>query len=112
MSKNKMLAAKFSLNLIILLLLVTIVLPAWQVVQIRFALQSGEESGATLAERYLLLGDWPSGHGENLLTQVEDFKVQSTAALETMTQEDAMTEKTPGAPFQPEAQLPKNALQE
>ncbi|QSX36829.1 hypothetical protein [Shewanella sedimentimangrovi] len=107
MSKNKMLAAKFSLNLIILLLLVTIVQPAWQVVQIRFALQSGEESGATLAERYLLLGDWPSGHGENLLAQVEDFKVQSTTA-----QKDSMTEKTPGAPFQPKAQLTENALQE
>ncbi|QSX40435.1 hypothetical protein [Shewanella cyperi] len=104
MAKNKILAAKFSLNLIILLLLVTIALPAWQVVQIRYALESGEESGATLAERYLLLGDWPSGHGENLLAHVEDFKVESTTA-----QKGALTDKTLGGP---QAQLTKNAPQE
>ncbi|GIU49768.1 hypothetical protein [Shewanella algidipiscicola] len=63
------------LILLIIVLLSTIIYPAWTVANARFILKTDNESGATLAERYLLLGDWPSGNEDMLLTHFDDFQV-------------------------------------
>jgi len=77
--KVQVMKVQLILSFIIVLLLSVIVLPAWKTVQIRAALQSGEESGSTLAERYLLLGDWPSGQGQDVLAHYNEFAVQAEA---------------------------------
>jgi hypothetical protein len=61
------------LTLTIVLLLIVILYPAWTVASARFTLKSAEESGSTLAERYLILGDWPSGNEDKLLKNFDYF---------------------------------------
>ncbi|MDF0535660.1 hypothetical protein PY479_15415 [Shewanella sp. A32] len=82
MTINKNQTIQIALTLIILLLLSVILLPAWQTAQARFAVDSGEESGKTLAERYLILGDWPSGNTVNALLQADRFQVKNTRQTE------------------------------
>ncbi|QUN06940.1 hypothetical protein KDN34_05720 [Shewanella yunxiaonensis] len=93
MTINKTQAIQIGLNLIILLLLAIILLPAWQTAQARFAVDSGQESGKTLAERYLILGDWPSGNTANALLQFDRFQMQnndqSTQMSSTTMQQNA-----------------------
>ncbi|MDO6678130.1 hypothetical protein BCU94_12175 [Shewanella sp. 10N.286.52.C2] len=60
---------------LITLLLLLIIYPAWTVANARLALKTDKESGATLAERYLILGDWPSGNEDMLLTHFKDFQI-------------------------------------
>ncbi|NMH64849.1 hypothetical protein [Shewanella salipaludis] len=79
MKLSKTHSAQIILTLIILLLFAVILFPAWSLVNARFAVQSERESGATLAERYLILGDWPSGRGEDALRHYGDFQVHDDA---------------------------------
>ncbi|WP_076542223.1 hypothetical protein [Shewanella sp. UCD-KL21] len=60
---------------LISLLLMLILYPAWTVADARLTLKTEKASGATLAERYLILGDWPSGNEDILLTHFDDFQI-------------------------------------
>ena len=51
---------KIMLTGIIILLLAVNIVPAWQVYQSRMSIKTDSPSGSSLAERYLILGDWPA----------------------------------------------------
>ena len=68
---------QLTLILLIIVLLLVIIYPAFTVANARFKLKTEVESGATLAERYLLLGDWPSGNQDGLLDNFNDFQVKT-----------------------------------
>ncbi|NRB23430.1 MAG: hypothetical protein HRU42_07140 [Shewanella sp.] len=55
---------------IITLLLAVNVVPAWQVYQSRMSIKTDSPSGSSLAERYLILGDWPAA--TDLSSVIED----------------------------------------
>lgn len=73
------------LIVLISLLLLTIIYPAWRGVKTHQALKSDTESGKTLAERYLLLGDWPSGNEDTLLANFDDFQVNMATQINEST---------------------------
>jgi hypothetical protein len=64
-----------ALTFTIVLLIIVILYPAWTVASARFTLGSADESGSTLAERYLILGDWPSGNENQLIRHFDEFQV-------------------------------------
>lgn len=80
------------LTLVIILLLLIILYPAWTVASARFTVKSDKELGATLAERYLILGDWPSGHEDNLLSHFNDFQVYPDSAKQ-LSQSDSQSSR-------------------
>lgn len=55
---------------IITLLLAVNIVPAWQVYQSRMSIKTDSPSGSSLAERYLILGDWPAA--TDLTSVIED----------------------------------------
>ena len=61
---------KIMLTSIILLLLAVNIVPAWQVYQSRMSIKTDSPSGSSLAERYLILGDWPAA--TDLSSVIED----------------------------------------
>ncbi|MCL1127303.1 hypothetical protein [Shewanella surugensis] len=52
---------KIVLTGIIILLLGVNIVPAYQVYQSKMSIYTDSPSGSSLAERYLILGDWPAG---------------------------------------------------
>jgi uncharacterized SAM-binding protein YcdF (DUF218 family) len=93
------------LTLVIILLILIILYPAWTVASARFTVKSDQGSGATLAERYLILGDWPSGNENNLLSHFDDFQVYSDSA-KPLSQGEGQS-SGPNAGEQPGEQPPK-----
>jgi hypothetical protein len=71
-----------ALTLVIVLLLVLILYPTWTVAAARFALKTEFESGATLAERYLNLGDWPSGNDNTLLSHFDEYPIKTESPID------------------------------
>ncbi|QYJ96296.1 hypothetical protein K0J45_12130 [Shewanella alkalitolerans] len=80
MGATKQLMLQVILIMLITILLLVISYPAFTVANARFRLKTDIESGATLAERYLILGDWPSGNEDNLLSYFNGFQVKTDAA--------------------------------
>lgn len=80
MGATKQLILQVMLIMLIIILLLVISYPAFTVANARFRLKTDIESGATLAERYLILGDWPSGNEDDLLYYFNDFQVKADAA--------------------------------
>lgn len=82
MTVTKLTKIQAALTLVIVLLLVMILYPAWTVAAARFALKTEFESGATLAERYLILGDWPSGNDNNQLRHFDEYPIKTQSPVE------------------------------
>ncbi|BAJ01967.1 hypothetical protein [Shewanella violacea] len=63
---------KIGLSCIIILLLAVNIVPAWQVYQSRMSIKTDSPSGSSLAERYLILGDWPAATELNSVIEEND----------------------------------------
>lgn len=61
---------QLGLTLTIGLILLVNLVPAWSVYQSRMSIKTDKPSGSSLAERYLILGDWPGD--AQLSTVIED----------------------------------------
>ncbi|MPY24612.1 hypothetical protein FM037_12875 [Shewanella psychropiezotolerans] len=49
-----------SLSVTVFILLMSNLVPAWSAYQSRMSIKTDAPSGSSLAERYLILGDWPA----------------------------------------------------
>ncbi|MCG9737156.1 hypothetical protein L1D32_03155 [Shewanella insulae] len=114
MELTKQQRLQLALVLLIIVLLLVIIYPALTVANARFTLKTEVESGATLAERYLLLGDWPSGNENGLLNNFNDFQVKTKSSPNDSIKMSRRTSNalTVGehsvAPLQPTQQPKKN----
>ncbi|WP_076411303.1 hypothetical protein [Shewanella sp. UCD-KL12] len=60
MDRHFELIQQIGLTLVIICLLLVNLVPAWAVYQSRLSIKTDKPSGSSLAERYLILGDWPA----------------------------------------------------
>ncbi len=75
MKSGTSLTVQMSLSVIIIFLLGINIVPAWQVYQSRLAITTDNPSGSSLAERYLILGDWPASDVYSALEDNNKYKV-------------------------------------
>ncbi len=62
-------------GVLVLLLAINLALP-WQVYKQRVLIKTDNPSGSSLAERYLILGDWPSSpNGQVAIDDFETFNL-------------------------------------
>jgi len=83
MKSGTSLALQVSLSAIIIFLLGINVIPAWQVYQSRLAITTDIPSGSSLAERYLILGDWPASDVYSALKDNNKYKVLTATKKNT-----------------------------
>lgn len=70
MKKSAELMLQTSLVFTIVILVLINLVPAWAVYQSLMTIKTEKISGSSLAERYLILGDWPADSG--LSSVIED----------------------------------------
>lgn len=83
MKSGTSLPVQISLSVIIIFLLGINIIPAWQVYQSRLAITTDNPSGSSLAERYLILGDWPASDIYSALKDNNKYKVLTVAPKTT-----------------------------
>lgn len=72
---------RYFLIFITVLLIIVNTLAPWSVYQKRMLIMTDNPSGSSLAERYLILGDWPSSSTSHLA--VDEFERFSVYKKET-----------------------------
>ncbi|WP_299792559.1 hypothetical protein [uncultured Shewanella sp.] len=78
---------QMSLTVVIICLLGVNIIPAWQAYQSRLAITTDSPSGSSLAERYLILGDWPASDVYSALEDNNKYKVLTATNKNTDKQE-------------------------
>ncbi len=83
MKLGTILTVQVSLSVIIIFFLGINIIPAWQVYQSRLAITTDSPSGSSLAERYLILGDWPASDVYSALEDNNKYKVFAVTKITT-----------------------------
>jgi len=83
MKMGSILTIQVSLSVIIIFLLGINFIPAWHVYQSKLSITTDSPSGSSLAERYLILGDWPASDVYSALEDNNKYKVLTGAQKNT-----------------------------
>ncbi|AQS35930.1 hypothetical protein Sps_00737 [Shewanella psychrophila] len=83
MTKNAEMLTQASLSLMVFILLMSNLVPAWNVYQSRMSIKTDAPSGSSLAERYLILGDWPAESELSSVIRDNDKFIVTSAKINT-----------------------------
>jgi len=75
MKSSTNLTVQISLSAIIIFLLGINIVPAWDVYRSSLLITTDNPAGSSLAERYLILGDWPASTVSNAIENNQKYKL-------------------------------------